>query len=199
MPVVAVLPYVRAKAQESGRLYPVDIKEANDLRIIYGRIISAVLDGDNNAANFQILDDNTVTYSVGDGMFSRSWQVNADGEIELGQPQEVEMVAQPVSQSAESARSDYQSLYEASKVINPGRSESFHLQFALGRNGSYRPGASFQEAMAGISESLNPGRSGKFHEAFAKGRGGSGNLLRDLGETLGYDGVKLEEFIKGRD
>jgi hypothetical protein len=199
--------------------HPVSLREALPLSVIQGRVILAITADVGQAHSFEVLGDGTVRYSLGDDMFARTWQVNPDDEIELGPPTQVELVAQPVSQSSESQSRNIwmvslpiesgdsvdQKLYEVSKVINPGQSESFHRRFALGRNQSYRPGASFREAMAGISESLHPGRSARFHQEFARGRGdvdASGThdaALRELGETLGYDGVTLEEFVRGRD
>jgi hypothetical protein len=119
--------------QESSRAYPVELREASPtLGELQVTITAAVTKTMARARDVEVRTDGTVLYKVDDGLFRRTWAVGEDGTVTLGDPEEIEMVAQPVGER----RSSPDPLRRLSEAMNLGQSDEFHKQFTRGRNGS---------------------------------------------------------------
>jgi hypothetical protein len=194
--VAPMPPKVGARPRESGRAYNVELREASPT---LGQLQSLVMDAVSRdvagSYDVEIFMDGTLRYAVDTDLFQRTWSIGDDGALTLGQPQQVELVAQPV----EASRSGSPSLLEASRAFNPNESESFHRAFAEGRDGSVTVGGDTRlRDLFRISETWNPGKSASFHAEFLKGRDGTGNTLADAAKSLGLEGGMLREFLRGR-
>jgi hypothetical protein len=147
--VAPMPPKVRVRPRESGRAYDVVLREAvPTLGVAQGLVTNALIA--QGGHTIDVFTDGSARFMVGDDLFTCIWAVSDDDEVELGQPEQIEMVPQPV----ESRRS----LHALSEALNPGRSDQFHAEFARGRNARANPlediGIAFGLQAKGLREFL---------------------------------------------
>jgi hypothetical protein len=166
--------------REIGQVHNATLREVpTPLGTVQALVVNAVLADVGASHGIEVLNDNTVRYSVGSDLFERTWSISDGGEVSLGQPQRIQMVPEPV---------------EASVVFalrgNPDERVTIRAE-------SREEARRHMRALNEIAEAW--GLSERATLEFVRGRDGTRDSLVDAARALGLEGRKLQEFLRGRD